>query len=60
MRVVYLKDSEPEVQKKLTKKQLKIQRAKDWMARQLIKDERAAQKRYDKKLEELTNADRYK
>lgn len=56
--VVYLKGSEPETPKQLTKKQLKIQGAKDWMARQLIKDERAAQRRYDKLMQDLANTDK--
>lgn len=55
MRVVYLKGSDPEVPKKLTKKQLQIQGAKDWMARRLVKDERAAQRRYDKMMQEHLN-----
>ncbi len=58
MRVIYLKGSAPEVPKKLTKKQLKMQGAKDWMARQLIKDERAAQRRYDKLMQDLANTDK--
>jgi len=57
MRVIYLKGSDSEVPKKLTKKQLQIQRAKDWMARRLIKDERAAQRRYDKMMQEFLNTD---